>query len=90
MNYSTAISWFLAFAFEIEVYLIEPVQFVSQFDYLSVLIIEAVFEFLVLVIGFIEGGVQTAFIKVVFYPIKSLIADIFCSAFAQIFLLQLL
>ena len=65
-------------------------QFMGEFDDLAILVIEAVFEFLVLMVIFIEWWVHTAFIEIVFDSLESLVADIFGPAFAQIFLLQLL
>ena len=51
---SAAIPSLLAFIFEVEVHLVEPMQFMGEFDDLAILVVEAVFEFLVLMVIFIE------------------------------------
>jgi hypothetical protein len=63
-------------------------QFMSHFDYLYVLVVEASLYPLVIRVGFVERGVQGVFVGIVFDHLEGLVANGFRTTFAQIFFFE--
>jgi hypothetical protein len=70
----TAFSPSAAFLFEVGVDLVEPMQFMSHFDHLNILIVETLLDLEVVSVGFVEGCVQTVLVGVLLNFLQSSVA----------------